>query len=601
MKKSVSVLELLKKLWIHIPSQRKVQFILLLLLAVFTSIAEIFSISATLPFISALTEPNNIYNNSLLQPLFHLFEIKSSKEIVFPLTVLFVIAIIISTSLRFTLLWVSTKLTFNTGIDLSLTIYQKILRQPYLFHTINNSSDIINVVNGKVSEVIFYIILPSLNLISSGIIALFVSILMLYFIPHSALFVMLIFVFTYIIIIKLMRKSLKINSQIIATESTQLIKTIQEGLGGIRDILIDGTQQNFSNKYKNSVESLRSAQAKSQIIGASPKFFLDGIGMLIVAFFAFILSNQTYGSLSMIPTLVAIVLSMQRLLPLLQQMFNSWSLIHSAQVSLADTIEYLNLITPHELDIQNSEKIVPIEFKNEIRLENISFQYSDSSALVLREINLIIPKGSHIGFIGETGSGKSTLLDLMMGLLEPTKGNIRIDNITLNTSLLPSWQTHIAHVPQSIYLIDSTIEENIAFGIDKNEINKGLVKEAATKAQIADVIEKMPFGYETIVGERGVQLSGGQRQRLGLARALYKKAQVIILDEATSALDGDTENNVMNVFTSLGDETTLLIIAHRLTTLRNCTNIVELKDGNITRILKYEELEQTREGNSCLN
>ena len=590
MKDSKSVSHLLYALWAYIPSGRKVQFFLLLLLSFFTSLTEMFSIGAALPFISALTEPDKVYNNSLLQPVFNMFELYSAKEIIVPLTILFVAAIIMATVMRFILLWSSTKISFNIGIDLSLNIYQKILYQPYLFHTMKNSSDIINVINIKVSEVIFYIVLPSMIFISSGIMSVVISIALLYFIPTSVVGVMIVFIIVYVSLMKIIRKRLKTNSQHIAIESTQIIKTLQEGLGGIRDILIDGTQQNFSNKYKKSVVIFRKAQAENQIFGNAPKFFLEGIGMLFIAFFAYTLSTQPNGHISMIPILVGIVLSMQRLLPLLQQMFQSWSLIQGAQVSLSDSLDFLELTMPHDRINTNEKKIVPIDFKKEIRLEKVSFQYIKDGALVLNEINLVIPKGSRIGFIGSTSSGKSTLLDLVMGLLEPTKGHLYIDNKMLSTSDISSWQRHIAHVPQSIYLIDSTIEENIAFGVLKEEIDKVLVREAAAKAQIADVIEKMTLGYETIVGERGIQLSGGQRQRLGLARALYKKAQVIILDEATSALDGDTENDVIQAFESLGNDVTLLMIAHRTTTLKGCTKIIELKNGIINRTIKYDEI-----------
>lgn len=590
MKESKSVSHLLYALWVHIPSGKKVQFTLLLLLSFFTSLTEMFSIGAALPFISALTEPDKVYNNSLLQPLFHMFELHSPKEIIIPLTILFVVAIITATVMRFILLWSSTKISFNIGIDLSLNIYQKILCQPYLFHTMKNSSDIINVINIKVSEVIFYIVLPSMIFISSGIMSVVISIALLYFIPTSVVGVMIVFVIVYVSLMKIIRKRLKLNSQHIATESTQIIKTLQEGLGGIRDILIDGTQQNFSDKYKKSVVIFRKAQAENQIFGNAPKFFLEGIGMLFIAFFAYTLSTQPNEHISMIPILVGIVLSMQRLLPLLQQMFQSWSLIQGAQASLSDSIDFLELTLPDNKVNTNERKVVPIDFKKEIRLDNVSFQYIKNGALVLNEINLVIPKGSRIGFIGSTGSGKSTLLDLLMGLLEPIKGHLYIDDKMLSTSDISSWQTHIAHVPQSIYLIDSSIEENIAFGVVKEEIDKELVRESAAKAQIADVIEKMPLGYETIVGERGIQLSGGQRQRLGLTRALYKKAQVIILDEATSALDGDTENDVIQAFESLGNDVTLLMIAHRTTTLKGCTKIIELQNGIINRTIKYDEI-----------
>ena len=214
----------------------------------------------------------------------------------------------------------------------------------------------------------------------------------------------------------------------------------------------------------------------------------------------------------------------------------------------------------------------------------------NKTPLVLNNLNLTIQKGSRIGFIGVTGSGKSTLLDIIMGLLQPTEGTIEIDALPLTTSNNRAWQAHIAHVPQAIFLADSTIEDNIAFGVPKDKIDKTRVKQAARQAQVADIIESWPKKYQTYVGERGIRLSGGQRQRIGIARALYKQADVIIFDEATSALDNETEQAVMHAIESLGDNLTILIIAHRLTTLKKCTQIVEMGDGGIKRIGSYEDI-----------
>ncbi len=588
-----SISSLLRKLWIHIPSTRRLQFAFLLLLSFFTSLIEMLSISSALPFISVLTEPEKVYNNSLLHPFFNDYGFDSATQIVLPIMILFVIAIVSAMLMRLVLLWASTKLSFNTGIDISLNVYEKILQQPYIFHTMKNSSDIINVINIKVSEVIFYIIMPSIILITSGIMSIFIAAILLYFIPTSVIWVMTVFIVSYIAIMKSIKKRLKSNSQLIANESTQIIKTLQEGLGGIRDILIDRTQANFTVTYKNSVEALRKAQAENQIFGNAPKFFLEGVGMLFIAFFAYTLSKEPNEHISMIPILVGIVLSIQRLLPLMQQMFQSWSLIHSAQASLSDVLEYLDLVAANNERID--KKSIPVSFKKNIKLEQVFFQYIPDGSIIIKSMDLVIPKGSRIGFIGSTGSGKSTLIDIIMGLLEPTKGQLFIDDQALSKSNMHLWQAHISHVPQSVYLIDSTIEENIAFGIVKEDIDHQLVKESARKAQIADTIEKMPKGYKTIVGERGVQLSGGQRQRLGIARALYKKAQVIILDEATSALDSETEDAVINAFESIGNDVTLLMIAHRTTTLKSCTHIIELKNGQIHRTLKYEDLKENND------
>ncbi len=578
----------IREFWKYIPKFRKKQFVFIIFLSFLTSIFEIISIGAALPFISVLIEPEKVYNHELFHTIFISYGLNNPSEIVLPMTIIFVVAILISTSLRLILLWANNKLAFNTGIDISIDIYNRVLSQPYIFHTTKNSSDIINLIYNKVSEVIFYIVMPSILLLTSGIMSVVISGLLLYFIPLSVAWVILLFIVAYLFIIKLIKKRLKENSKIIADESTQIVKTVQEGLGGIRDILIDKTQATFKISYQNSVQTLRHSQAENQIFGVAPKFFLEAIGLIFVAFFAYSLSLDSIDNSSIVPILVGVVLSIQRLLPLFQQMFNAWSQMQSAQASLKDVVEYLNLKIPENLNEENNKST--IRFNKAIKLHNINFKYSSNTPEVLKSIDLDVLKGSRIGFIGSTGSGKSTLLDIMMGLLEPSDGSISIDGTILSKENMHLWQKLIAHVPQSIYLIDSTIEQNIAFGIEEDNIDQELVRLSAQKAQIADVIENMPKGYKTIVGERGVQLSGGQRQRLGIARALYKKAQVIILDEATSALDNETEKAVIESFEAIGDDVTLLMIAHRITTLKNCTDIVEIKEGNIHRIVKYEDL-----------
>jgi ATP-binding cassette subfamily B protein len=254
--------------------------------------------------------------------------------------------------------------------------------------------------------------------------------------------------------------------------------------------------------------------------------------------------------------------------------------------SLRDTLELLDQPLPDYINQKN----LHLSFNQEIALQGLKFRYSPHTPYVLNNINLVIKKGSRVGFIGTTGSGKSTLLDIMMGLLQPTEGFLKIDHNVIDGVNHRGWQERIAHVPQAIFLADTSVEENIAFGIPSDQIDQSRVRRAAQQAQIADIIESWPSGYQTFVGERGIRLSGGQRQRIGIARALYKQADVIIFDEATSALDGETEDAVMQAIEGLGKDLTILIIAHRLTTLKSCTQIVELSLGEITRVGSYQNI-----------
>jgi ATP-binding cassette, subfamily B, bacterial PglK len=302
---------------------------------------------------------------------------------------------------------------------------------------------------------------------------------------------------------------------------------------------------------------------------------------------AYALSKDIDGFGKAVPILGALALGAQRMLPAMQQSYSAWTSLRGEQDALQDTLALLEQPLP---DYAYQPSPEPISFQRQILFNNISFRYSPQAPWVLKNLTLTIAKGSRVGFIGTTGSGKSTLLDLLMCLLPPTEGTFKVDGQAINSTNLRAWQAHIAHVPQAIFLADSSIAENIAFGLPKNEIDHARVRLAAEQAQISDAIESWPQQYNTFVGERGVRLSGGQRQRIGIARALYKQADVIVFDEATSALDNDTEEAVMQAIESLSKDLTILIIAHRLTTLKNCPQIVELGDCAIKSIGSYQDL-----------
>ena len=365
------------------------------------------------------------------------------------------------------------------------------------------------------------------------------------------------------------------------------MKALQEGLGGIRDVLLDGAQAIYCNIYRDADLALSRAKANVSFISASPRYVMEALGMVLIAILAYMLSGQSGGVAEALPVLAALALGAQRLLPALQQSYNSWATVAGCEATLREILELLDQPLPER---NFSELIMPLPFQNSIQFDSVDFRYSRSGPLVIEKLNLVIAKGSRVGFVGQTGSGKSTALDLLMGLLEPTKGRLIVDGHPITGSKVEEWQKNIAHVPQSIYLADATIAENIAFGIPRNSINIERMKLAAHQAQISEFIESRPDGYDAWVGECGIRLSGGQRQRIGIARALYKQASILVFDEATSALDTTTEQLVMSAIDSLSCNLTVLIIAHRITTVKNCDLIVEFAHGRVVAQGTYAEL-----------
>lgn len=551
------------------------------------SFAEILSIGAVLPFLGVLTAPARVFEHPAAQPIIQALELTKPEQLLFPLTLAFGVAVLITGVMRLVLFWASTRLSFATGANLSISIYQRTLYQPYAVHCARNSSEVINGISGKANGVIYSIIVPALTLISSLIMLIAILIALLAVEPIIALATFGGFGLIYAFIVGLSRRQLLVDSQRIARESTHVIKSLQEGLGGIRDVLIDGSQAAYCQIYRNADLPLRRAQGNHMVIGQFPRYAVEALGMMLIAALAYSLAQQPDGIAKAIPILGALAVGAQRLLPVLQQAYGSWTNIQGGQASLQDILELLDQPLPDYADQPTGQ---PLPFKHNISLKQLGFRYSPQTPYVLKQLNLTIAKGSRVGFIGATGSGKSTLLDIVMGLLQPTDGTLEIDGQAVTPVNHRAWQAHIAHVPQAIFLADSSIEENIAFGVPKDQIDPQRVRQAAQQAQIADSIESWPKQYQTFVGERGIRLSGGQRQRIGIARALYKQADVIIFDEATSALDNETEQAVMQAIEGLSEDLTLLIIAHRLTTLKNCTQIVELGEGGIKRAGSYQDI-----------
>lgn len=582
-----SILKLLHHLWSHINVRRRLQFILILVLIIFAAFAEIISIGAIIPFLGILTAPDVVFDHPSAQPFIKFFGITQADSLLLPLTFLFGFAAILAGGMRLFMLWAITRLSYATGADLSLRIYERTLYQPYEVHVGRNSSEVITGIVTKANSAISSVIMPALTIISSFILTILIMMALIVVDPIIALISFTSFGFIYLLIIFVSRRQLLKDSRRVARESTQVVKSLQEGLGGIRDVLIDNSQDVYCKIYKKADHALRRAQGNNTFIGQSPRFIMEAVGMLMIAILAYSLGQQSDGLAKAIPILGALALGAQRLLPILQQAYAGFTLMRGGQFSLMDTLELLDQELP---DFSTELVNQPLSFKKNIRLNGVMFRYGPQMPWVLKSCSLEIEKGSRVGFIGETGCGKSTLLDIVMGLLLPTSGSISVDGESITVKNRRAWQMHIAHVPQDIFLADSSIAENIAFGVHKDQVDPNRVRLAARKAQIEDMIDSWSEGFETVVGERGVRLSGGQRQRIGIARALYKHADVIIFDEATSALDAETEQAVMKSIETLSEQLTILIIAHRVTTLKNCSKIIELHEGNVGRICSYQEM-----------
>jgi len=459
------------------------------------------------------------------------------------------------------------------GLQLRTALYSRVLHQPYQFHISQNSSELISMVTEKVSLTVSAGIMHVLALLNAAMLAVGVIATLLYLEPVIALASSIILGTFYITVVFLVRRKLSDNARIISRNQPMAVKCLQEGIGGIRDVIMDGSHSVFVRSYVNAAYNVQKAQSQNQFRAEVPRPLIEMAGVILIAVLAYRL--QRYGSAesSPFPMLAAFAIGAQRLLPSLQQIFFSWSMISGARAVMADVVEWLGLLVESEDDNRETDKL---PFEDALELEDVSFHYPGHASRVLNHINLTIYKGQRIGLIGQTGSGKSTLVDIVMGLLRPSQGKLRVDHGEITSENAGRWRANIAHVPQSIFLSDSSLAENIAFGAAPEEVDMTRVEEAARRAQISEFIESLPDGYRTVVGERGIRLSGGQQQRIGIARALYKRAALIIFDEATSALDIETESRVMKSLSSLDSDLTILFIAHRLSTLAECNEVYQL-------------------------
>ncbi|HEX2878415.1 MAG TPA: ABC transporter ATP-binding protein, partial [Polyangiaceae bacterium] len=540
-------LELLQHLWRFLAPQRKVQIILLGVLMLGGSLLEMVSLGAVLPFVGALMNPETMLQQVKFARIAALLGINSAQELILPMTTAFIGIVILTGFSRLTLLWGTQRMSYVVGADISTEVYRRTLYQPYCIHASRNSSQLISSITKKVSHAM-HVFQALLTAITSLATSIGITAALLFIDPLMASTAAAVFATSYLAVAKFTRRRLLRNGKHIKESAALLVKSLQEGLGGIRDVLLDGTQEVHSAAYRKVDRPLRRAIASNHFVAASPRVVMEALSIASVAGLAFFLSQREGGIGNALPVLGVLALGAQRLLPAFQHVYAGYANFVGHQTSIAEIVNLLEQPLPNHAF---EPPPPPLQFEREVLLKNISFRYPGTEALVLQELNLVLKKGSRIGFVGKTGGGKSTTLDLLMGLLEPTSGEILVDGKAVTGTHRRAWQRALAHVPQSIFLADSTMAENIAFGVPPNKIDLERVKQAARVARIADYIESQPKGYNSTVGERGVRLSGGQRQRIGIARALYKQASVLIFDEATSALDNTTERELIDAIESL--------------------------------------------------
>ncbi|MEA3037094.1 MAG: hypothetical protein QOH04_2871 [Sphingomonadales bacterium] len=563
--------------------RRRRQFLVTLALMLLGALGELGTIGAALPFLALLSgEPAAGRFARWISWL----PVRPDGVLGFAL--ILVTAAVMAAAVRLMLVWTTQRLVMGIGHDVATAIFSRMLRQPYAEFVRRNSSEVLGSLE-KVRDIVGSMLQPAMQGLIAVVLAAAIAALLFAIEPFATLAAAGTVIATYVVISVAGRGRLRRNSRILAEAATARTKIVQEGMGGIRDIMLDHSQPLFEAKFREIDGRFRRALAGNVFISSAPRFLVESAGIVAIALIAVAMSLEPGGLVRAIPVLGALALGAQRLLPLIQQAYNGWSLGLGNLQALEDVAALLQSTRTEEDGALEPE---PLAFRRAIVFDRVGFGY-EAAGFALREVELTIARGERVGIVGTTGSGKSTLLDLLMGLLAPTSGAIRIDGTALGPATRAAWQAQIAHVPQSIYLMDDTIAANIAFGIPADRVDPARVEAAAEAARLRPFLAELAEGLETRVGERGIRLSGGQRQRIGLARALYKRAEVLILDEATSALDDRTEAEVIDSLMGLGRTMTLIMIAHRRSTLAGCDRILSVEAGRV-KVLAPEEAMRPR-------
>lgn len=593
----------LSVLWKLLGGYWRQRFWRLMLLSLVASASEIISIGSLLPFLVVLSDPQQLSQWPVVGQWLQLTDSSSTQPttiVVVFFGLAFGIAVLAASLIRWWLHTSCSRYTYQVGGAIGQDIFRRALLQPYAFHLTKTSSEIIDVITSRVQLLVSAVLMAGLQLLTSLVMVSAIAGVLLWINPQLASMALVGFGLVYLLIYRASRWRLSSNSKKMSRVSEKRYKTLQEGLGGIRDIHIDGTHKYFVDAFKLADDAFRNAQSQNAIISSSPRYLVEGLGTLLLAGLAVAYAIHTpdaqTGSpslTSIVPMLGVLVLSAQRLLPMMQQIYAGWTNIRGMAHTLHIVCQWLQLEVPQQVPEQVPPQAtvsllkpaMPGASKPFIELKSVSFAYQPSMPLVLDHVNLTIEKGRTIGLFGATGAGKSTLLDILMGLLEPTSGQLLVDGKVQHSadsnSDAGAWRRNIAHVSQHIFLANSSITNNIAFGFPSEAIDHDRIQWAITQAQLAEYCDSLPQGLDTEIGERGIRLSGGQRQRIGIARALYKKSSLLVLDEATSALDPATEAFIYHTLARLNPELSIVIVSHRQSALKYCDVVYRLAKGNL--------------------
>jgi ATP-binding cassette, subfamily B, bacterial PglK len=590
----------IQKLWVLFNERDKKKLILLFFMMIFAAIFETVGIGLIVPFVGIVTNPSVIQEQVVLTYVYEMLNFQSTNAfILFGVVVLLAVFMIKNTYLLL-FFHIQYRVIYNQRVKLSRMLLKEYLTKPYSFHLQRNTAELLRNVNGEVTKVFAGILLASFQLLTEILVVLSIISLLIATAPFATLTSGILLGGSVFIFFRLFRKKITHLGTEDQRLSREVIKWVNQGLGASKEVKVSGKEDYFVNMYNQQSENLAKNTIYKSMLDQVPRLFIETLLVSVVLITMIIIVFQGTDTSTLVATMSLFAMAAFRLMPSITRIVAMLTTIRFSQPAL--TVVYDDLLIDkkaesaiHERKNVDNIKDVTVNkdekiFRHSISLENVYFRYPNQEDYSIQNLSLSIPIGNSVAFVGTSGAGKTTIVDIILGLLEPEKGRVFIDGRVL-TELLPIWQKKIGYIPQSIFLSDDTIRNNVAFGITDTNIDEAAVQRAIEDAQLNDFINSLPEGLDTIVGERGVRLSGGQRQRIGIARALYHNPEIIFLDEATSALDNETEIEIMKAIDGLKGEKTLIIIAHRLSTIENCDIVFKVDKGRLISI--ENKLKQT--------
>lgn len=586
---------LIKQLFNLLTAKQRRQIIRLQVLVVLMAFAEILAVASIGPFMGLVGNPDLLLGDNILARYYVYTGFSEPYDFMFLLGVVVLLLMATGSLISMITVWKMAEFSAKIGSEIGDRLYQYYLYQPWLFHSAGSSAQLTKQIATETHRVTINILNPLMQLNAKLILVIFIVSGLLVFDPYIAAITFVLFALAYIILYRVVRKRIVTNGKEISKTSTDRYKLMSEAFGGIKDVLLLGRQKEFIRRFNLTGGRLAHAQGLNQALTLAPRYFIELIAFSAVILFVLYLIRNYQGDMGkVLPILAVYSLAGFKLLPSLQQIYASITTIKGGMAAFEsiknDLVHSAADQSFQLIDKSYSSTESILEPKYSIVLKNIYFSYPKKNSSALTNINIEIPANSTIGIVGSSGSGKSTLIDLLLGLISPEQGVMKIDDQVITHDNLRAWQNCVGYVPQNIFLSDNTIKENIAFGLEVSQIDMNRLQRAVEMAHLDELIKELPNGLDTRVGERGVQLSGGQRQRIGIARCLYQEASVLIFDEATSALDGVTEKQIMNAIYEFAGKKTVIMIAHRTKTVEKCDTIYLMKHGSVDDSGKYDEL-----------